>query len=141
MISVISGGITSFAAKKSRGFWLRRDMSREKMFSLSEKLYLQYCLYSIGVLIVAFVLVGSYLDFSNRLLSLGFPLLLIGTLVSFYLGFLITKDLGILEIILAVGTMAVIVRTAFYIADSEFNANTIIAIELLLLAAAIGYRF
>lgn len=158
LFSAISGAITSFAGARSRRLWLRRDWSRAELFRRVETAYLRYNSYSLGVLLLSFVAVGTWFDFSTPLLALGIPLLILGTVVSTYLGLMMTRGLGWLEASLAILTMSLLITAAFAVSredpamalamdtmmrTSDRGLDSALAIELeaLLAALAVVYRF
>lgn len=139
LFSAISGAITSNAAARSRRFWLKFGWTREELFRRVESAYWRYNSYSLAVLLMLFVAFGTYFDFATPLMAFGIPLLVLGALVSSYLGLMITHGLGWFEASLAVVTMVLIGLTALAVADE--NIATAIEFGLLLGTLAIAYRF
>lgn len=158
LFSAISGAITSFAAARSRRLWLRYDWSRAEIFRHVEAAYWRYNGYSLGVLLLAFVVVGSWFDFSTPVMALGVPLLILGAVVSTYLGLMMTRGLGWLEASLAIVTTTLLMATALVVsnedpamalaidtmtrtADQGLSSALAIELEVLLGALAVLYRF
>jgi hypothetical protein len=62
------------------------------------------------VLLIVLVAIGTYVGLSTQLLGFGLPLLLLGSAVSTYLGLMMTRGIGWLESVLAVGSSAFVPR-------------------------------
>jgi len=71
----------------------------------------------VSVLLVLLVAIGSYLGFRTNLLAIGIPLLLIGAAVGTYLGLMMTRGIGWLDAMCAVGTMLLMLVIALYAVD------------------------
>ena len=140
LFSAVSGAITSFAAGRSRSLWLRSAWSRAELFHAVEAAYWRHNAYSLGVLVLLLVLLGSFLNFSTTLMALGIPLLALGAAVSSYLGLMMTKGLGWLEAVLAASTMALLMAAAILAADEDVSIATTAALEAVLVLLAVLYR-
>jgi hypothetical protein len=139
LFTAISGAMTSTAAARSRVLWLRLSWTREEMFARVEAAYWRYNAYSLGVLLMLFIGFGAYREVSTPVLALGLPLLVLGTVVSMYLGLMMTRGLRWLEIILGIGTMGLLIWTSVVVtADSRMTLA--IELELALAALALVYR-
>ncbi len=140
LFTAISGAITSTAAARSRVLWLRLNWTREEMFARVEALYWRYNAYPLGVLLMLFIGFGAYRELSSPVLALGSPLLVVGTVVSMYLGLMMTRGLRWLEIILGIGTMALLIWTTVVVGTADSRMTLAIELELALAALALVYR-
>jgi hypothetical protein len=127
IFSTISGAITSTAATRSRALWLRSALSRQELFARVEAAFWRYNSHALGVLLVAFVALGSYLKFSTSMLALGLILLVLASAVSMYLGLMMTRRIGWFESALAVAAMLIMMSAAIYAADGAGNTSLIYA--------------
>jgi hypothetical protein len=91
-------------------------------------------------LLLLYVAIGSYLEFSTPLLALGLPLLALGSIASLYLGLMMTRGLGWLESALGIVTMGLPVATAVSLGSETPNRLTAIELEVALAALALIYR-
>ena len=64
------------AAARSRVLWLRYGWTRIELFRRVESAYWRYNAYPLGLLLLLYVGIGSYLEFTTPQLALGLPLLL-----------------------------------------------------------------
>jgi hypothetical protein len=140
LFSAISGASTSYAASRSRGLWLRCGWSREELFHRVESAYWRHNSQSLAILLLLLVAFGSYLEFSTQLIALGIPLLALGTIVSTYLGLMMTRGLGWAEAGLGAATMALLMAAAVTAADETESLVTTIGLQALLAIAAVVYR-
>jgi hypothetical protein len=140
LFSAISGAVTSHAAARGRRLWLRFDSTRESLFRRAEAAYWRFNAYSLAVLLVLFIGVGAYLEFSTQLLALGVPLLALGAVVSTYLGLMMTRGLGWLETVLTIATTGLLMWAAIAAADGEAGLLRAIELEAALAVLAILYR-
>jgi hypothetical protein len=140
VFSAISGAITSTAAAKSRTLWLKFGWTRAEMFARVEAAYWRYNGYALGVLLLLFVAMGTYREVATPVLALGLASLALASVVSSYLGLLMTRGLRWGEITLGILTMGLIMATAVAVGDA--NANLAYAIELTsaLAGLAVVYR-
>ena len=71
----------------------------------------------------------------------GLPLLVLGTLLSTYLGLMITRGLRWLEIVSGVGVMLSLMALAVLVARESVDLAAVIALEIALVVLAIVARF
>jgi hypothetical protein len=140
LFTAISGAITSTAAARSRVLWLRNPWTRAQLFRRVEVAFWRYNAYPLGVLLLLYVAIGSYLELSTPLLGFGLPLLALGSIASLYLGLMMTRGLRWFEAALGVVTMGLLMATAVTIGDDALDRTVAIELELGLLALAVAYR-
>jgi hypothetical protein len=141
MFTAISGAITSTAAARSRVLWLKLGWTRAEMFQRVEAAYWHYNAYPLGVLLLLFIGFGAYRELSTPVLALGVPLLVLGSVVSSYLGLMMTRGLRWLEIVLGIGIMTLLIRASLAVIDADANMALAIELELVLVALALLFRF
>jgi len=140
LFTAISGAITSTAAARSRVLWLRNAWTRAELFHRVEIAFWRYNAYPLGVLLVLYVAIGSYLEISTPRLALGVPLLALGSIASLYLGLMMTRGLRGFEAALGIVTMGLLMTTAVTIGDEALDRVTAIELEVALAALALIYR-
>ena len=143
IFSTVAGGIAGQAAEHSRALWLRGNWTRDELFLQVERSFWRHNGYVLGVLIVLMVAIGSYAALPMMLLAAGLPLLALGTVLSTYLGLMITRGLRALEIILAIIVMLALMAVAVIAARSDAEPAdliTVIVLEALLAALALVLR-
>ena len=146
LFTAISGAITSTAAARARVLWLHNAWTRAELFHRVEIAFLRYNAYPLGVLLLLYVGIGSYLDLPTPRLAFGVPLLALGGVASLYLGLMMTRGLGWFEATLGVVTMGLLMTTAVTIGGGggleplDLDPITAIELEVALAALALIYR-
>jgi hypothetical protein len=150
MFTAIQGAITSTAAARSRVLWLKLGWTRAEIFQRVEAAYWRYNAYPLGVLLLLFIGFGAYHELSTAVIALGVPLLVLGSLVSSYLGLMMMRGLRWLEIVLGIGTMSLLIRASLVTLDAEARMALAIEqtpmalaieLEVVLAALALTFRF
>ena len=143
IFSTVAGGIAGQAAERSRALWLRGDWSRDRLFLQVERSFWRHNSYVLGVLILLMVAIGSYNALPVSLLAAGLPLLALGTILSTYLGLMVTRGLRALEAMLAIVVMLALMAVAVLAARSEGQPGdlvTVVVLEVLLAVLAVFFR-
>jgi hypothetical protein len=143
IFSTVAGAIACQAAERSRVLWLRGGWSRTDLFVLVERSFWRHNSFVLGSLIALMIGIGSYAALPLSLLAAGLPLLLISTLLSTYLGLMVTRSLRLAEATLAVVVMLALMAVAVIAARSDGSSEgilVVIALEALLALAALGLR-
>ncbi|HEV7631724.1 MAG TPA: hypothetical protein VGO41_01965 [Steroidobacteraceae bacterium] len=141
IFSTVAGAIAGQAAERSRSLWLRGDWSRAQLFAQVERSFWRHNSFVLGVLLVLMVAIGSYSNLPAVLLAAGLPLLMLGTVLSTYLGLMVTRGLRWMESILAIGVMMTLMAVAVLAARSADDLKTVIALELALAVLAVTLRY
>jgi hypothetical protein len=136
----ISSAVTSIAAARSRVLWLRYAWTRDELFQRVERAYWRHNAYAVGVLLVLFSGIGSFFDLPTPTLAHGLVLIVLGGVVSSYLGLIMTKGLGSLETVLGIATMGLLIYTANEITEPSMDLPRTIALEAIVAALAVVYR-
>lgn len=140
IISVLVGAIASMAATRGRRLWLRAHWTRVELFRRVEDAFWRHNSYALGVLLVMLVAIGTYLGLPTKMLAFGMGLVVLGTALSTYLGFMITARVGWGDALLAVATMLALMTGAYYVSRPATSATVIVAFEALLVALAWAFR-
>jgi hypothetical protein len=140
LCSAISGAMASAAAARSRCLWLRARWSRQELFRHVEASFLRHNTYSVSALIVLLVAIGTYRDLPTSLLALGMALLIVGTAASTYLGLMMTRGVGWVDCICAIGTMGVMMAAAVYARGNSTERAIVMGLEVLLAVLTLAFR-
>ena len=140
ILSVVQGGLASVAATRGRALWLRAHWTRAQLFARVERAFLSHNAFTLGLLLVALVAVGTYLELPTQTLAFGLVLLLLGTALSTYLGLMVTASIGWTEAALALATMVALMVAAVYTAAPATTPATLVALHATLAAAALVFR-
>lgn len=141
IFSTVAGAIAGQAAQRSRALWLRGDWSTLQLFSQVERSFWRHNNYVLGTLLILMVAIGSYANLPVMLLVTGLPLLILGTLLSTYLGLMITRGLRWSESVLAVAVMLALMAVAVLAARNTDGLLLVIVLESALAAIALTLRF
>jgi hypothetical protein len=143
IFSTVAGAIACQAAERSRVLWLRGGWSRTDLFVLVEHSFWRHGGFVLGSLIALMVGIGSYAALPLSLLAAGVPLLLISTVLSTYLGLMVTRGLRFAEASLAVIVMLALMAVAVIATrsgDSSRDIAIVVVLEALLAVAALALR-
>jgi hypothetical protein len=141
IFSTVAGAIAGEAAGRSRALWLRGDWSRERLFAQVEQSFWWHNGCVLGVLMLLMVAIGGYVEVSARTLAAGLPLLVLGTVLSTYLGLLVTQGLRWIECALGVLVMGALMVLAWVIAEDDAELTAVFMLEAMLAALALVLRF
>jgi hypothetical protein len=140
IFSVVTGAFAGQAAARSRALWLRRGWSRAELFGEVERAFWRHNAIVSGTLLALMVGIGSYLHLRGELLVGGLPLLALGTALSTYLGFMITRGLRWLEIALGSIVMLTLMAVSLLLGQESVNLWLVFAIQVLLLSLVFVLR-
>jgi hypothetical protein len=143
IFSTVAGAIACQAAERSRVLWLRGGWSRTDLFALVERSFWRHNSFVLGSLIALMIGIGSYAALPVSLLAAGLPLLLISTLLSTYLGLMVTRGLRLPEATLAVAVMLALMAVAIIAARADGSSRQIgivLGFEALLALSAVVLR-
>jgi len=143
IFSTIAGAIACQAAERSRVLWLRGNWTRGELFSQVERSFWRHNSFVMGALIALMVGIGSYAALPVSLLAIGLPLLMLSTVLSTYLGFMVTRGLRFAEGALAVTVMLALMAVAVIAARAAGDPQDIlivVGIEVAMAIAAIVLR-
>jgi hypothetical protein len=140
IISVTTGAVASLAATRGRALWLRARWTRAELFRHVESSFWRYDCYTLGVLLLLLVAIGDWLSIPTRVLAFGMGLLALGTILSTYVGLIVTARIGWRDAALAVVVILALMRTAFLASSPTTPTLTIVAYETGLAALALFVR-
>jgi hypothetical protein len=143
IFSTIAGAIACQAAERSRVLWLRGNWTRAELFAQVERSFWRHNSFVMGALIALMVGIGSYAALPVSLLAVGLPLLMLSTILSTYLGLMVTRGLRLAEGALAIAVMLALMAVAVLAArsgGSEQDLIVVAAIEVGLALAALVLR-
>jgi len=129
IFSTVTGAIAGQAAERSRALWLRRDWSRAEIFLQAERSFWRHNSVVLGVLLALMVMIGSYSGLPLNLLAAGIPLLVLGTVLSTYLGFMITRGIRWPEASLGIAIMLALMAIPLLLEAGNANLAVVCAIE------------
>jgi hypothetical protein len=141
IFSTVAGAIAGQAAERSRSLWLRGDWTTVQLFSRVERSFWRHNNYVLGILLILMVGIGSYANLPVMLLATGVPLLILGTILSTYLGLMITRGLRWSETLLAVAVMLALMAVAVLAARNSDDMLIVIILEAALALVALILRF
>jgi hypothetical protein len=140
IFSTVAGAIAGQAAERSRALWLRGDWTTVQLFALVERSFWRHNHYVLGILLILMVVIGSYAGLSVILLATGLPLLILGTILSTYLGLMITRGLRLTEAAFAIGVMLALMAVAVLAARNSADLVMILLLEGALAVVALILR-
>jgi hypothetical protein len=140
IFSTVSGAIAGEAAGRSRALWLRGSWTREGLFNQVERSFWRHNSIVLGSLILILLGIGGYAGLPVTMLAVGLPLLILGTVLSTYLGLMITRGLRWPEVLLGIGVMLTLMAVAVIARERE-DLVTVIALQAGLAVLAIALRF
>jgi hypothetical protein len=141
IFSTVAGAIAGQAAERSRAVWLRAGWSRAGLFGAVERSFWRHNGYVLGLLLILMLTIGSYAGLPASVLLIGMPLLVLGTVLSTYLGLMVTRGLRWLEGTLAVAVMLALMAVAVLAARGHGEELVIVALEIVLAGTALALRF
>lgn len=140
IFTTVSGAIAGQAAGRSRALWLKGNWSRGELFAQVELSFWRYNSYVLGSLMLFMVGIGSYAGLSSAMLVAGLPLLALGTVLSTYLGFMITRGLRVSDAVLGVAVMLTLMAISVLVARESVDPFVILGLEAALAVLAIILR-
>ena len=114
--------------------------SRTELFAEVERAFWRHNAIVSGMLLALMVAIGSYMHLRGELLAGGLPLLALGTALSTYLGFMITRGLRWIEIVLGSAVMLTLMAVSLLLGQELVNLGLVFSIEVLLLGVVFVLR-
>jgi len=140
IFSGLTGAYSGQAAERSRALWLRGHWSRVELFVAVERSIWRHNAHVLGALVLVIVGMGLYAGFPPVLVAAGFSLVLLGTVLSTYLGLMITRGLRWVEIVAGVVVMLSLMALAMLVGFEDVDLTTVFALEVCMIALAIAFR-
>jgi hypothetical protein len=140
LTSTAFGAIAGYAAEGSRALWLRARWSREELFARVEAAFWKHNSIKLAALLVLLVGATYFYDLPARIVPLGAPLLVLGMVLSTYLGLMLTRGLRWPETTLGVIIMLAVMGTAVLAASERDYTVEVLALEGVFALIAIVLR-
>ena len=138
--STIAGATAGQAPARSRALWLRGEWTRAQLFSVVERSCWRHNGFALGALLLALVGIGTFVNMPVPLLAFGMPLLVLGAVLSTYLGLLLTRGISWIECVLGTGVMLTLMTIALLLGGDEINRPVILTLLVALAALAVTLR-
>jgi hypothetical protein len=120
--------------------WLRARWSREELFARVEAAFWKHNSIKLAALLVLLVGATYFYDLPARIVPLGAPLLVLGMVLSTYLGLMLTRGLRWPETTLGVIIMLAVMGTAVLAASERDYTVEVLALEGVFALIAIVLR-
>ena len=140
IFSTVAGAVAGQAAQRSRVLWLRADWSRAELFLQVERSFWRHNGFVLGAILLMMLAIGGYAGLPARLLAAGLPLLVLGTVLSTYLGLMVTRGLRWVEAGVGVFVMLGLMTLAIVIVEQGNNLALVFVAEVLLAGLAFVLR-
>ncbi len=141
IFSTVAGAIAGQAAERSRALWLRGDWSTAQLFAQVERSFWRHNNLVLGILLILMVAIGRYANLPVMLLVIGLPLLILGTVLSTYLGLMLTQRLRWSESLLAIAIMLALMAVAVLAARNAAGLTVVVLLESALAITALVLRY
>jgi hypothetical protein len=130
--STVAGALSGQSAERSRALWLRTDWTRAELFSVAENSAWRHNGLILGALVMFMLIGGIASDMPRFVLLAGIPIVVLGTVLSTYLGLMVTQGVRFPEVLLGVGVMLALMSLSLMV-DSQSRKPMAIATLLLAL--------
>jgi hypothetical protein len=138
--STTAGAFAGQIPARSRALWLRGDWSRASMFSAVEKSSWRHNGFVLGALLLFLVGIGSYGDMPAPVMAVGIPLLVLGTVLSTYLGLLLTRGVRFPEAVVGIVVMLTLMTLSLWLGEDQIDYGTVIGTLVALAVLAVALR-
>jgi hypothetical protein len=129
LTSTAFGAMAGYAAERSRALWLRARWSREELFARVEAAFWKHNSIKLTALLALLFGVTWFYDLPARVVPLGMPLIVLGMVLSTYLGLMLTRGLRWPETTLGVVIMLAVMGTAVLAASERDYTIEVLALE------------
>jgi hypothetical protein len=140
LTSTAFGALAGYAAERSRALWLRARWSREELFARVETAFWKHNSIKLAALLALLVGVTPFYGLPARVVPLGVPLIVLGMVLSNYLGLMLTRGLRWPETTLGVVIMLAVMGTAVLAASDRDYTIEVLALEGVFVLIAIVLR-
>jgi hypothetical protein len=141
LLSAISGALTGRAAERSHAIWLRARWSREELFARVEGAFWKHNGPVLAMLLIALVAGAQYFALPPRIVPLGVPLLVLGMILSTYLGLIMTRGLRWIEATIAIVIVLALMGTAVLTVREGSDSRVVIGLQIGFAVIAVVLRF
>jgi hypothetical protein len=140
IFSTVNGAVAGQAAERSRTLWLRSGWSRSELFAAVEKSFLRHNGIVVVLLLAVVVLIGARAGFSRTLMTMGLPLVALGTLASTYLGLSLTRGLRWAEASIGVTLMLILMMASQMLGAPHPKLVVVTVIEITIAVSVLALR-
>jgi hypothetical protein len=140
IFSTVIGAAAGQLPSRARALWLRGDWSRSTLFTAIEKSAWRHNGLILFTLVILLLGVGFYRHLPAAIVMVGIPLVIIGTVLSTYLGLMLTRGMRVLEGTLGAIVMMSVSGVSAYAISKTFNPVIAVAALVLLAAFALALR-
>jgi hypothetical protein len=138
--STVAGAISGQAPERSRALWLRGDWSRVALFTAIERSAWRHNGVVLFALMAVLLGAGSYAGMPVPIMAAGVPLLIVSSVLSTYLGLMLTRGVRWLESLLGAGLMLALMVIALLVGEGNVGLWPIVGMMSAMAALAIGLR-
>ena len=132
IFAAVAGAVAGQAAQRSRVLWLRTDWSRAELFRHVEQSFWRHNGFVLGAIVLLTLAIGGYTGISTTVLAVGLPLLVLGTVLSTYLGLMLTRGLRWIEGVVGVFVMLALMTLAMFVVEAKDGLSIVYFAEALL---------
>ena len=140
IFGAVAGAVAGQAAQRSRVLWLRTDWSRAELFRHVERSFWRHNGFVLGAIVLLTLAVGGYSGISTPVFAAGLPLLVLGTVLSTYLGLMVTRGLRWLEASVGVFVMLALMTLAIYVVEAKGSLWIVYVAEALMVVMTFVLR-
>jgi hypothetical protein len=138
--SAVAGAISGQAPERSRALWLRGDWSRAALFAAVERSAWRHNGLVLLALMAFLLGAGSYAAMPTAIMAAGVPLLILGTVLSTYLGLMLTRGVRWVESVLGAGVMLALMTIALLVGEGKIGPWPVAVMVAVMAALAVGLR-
>lgn len=132
IFGAVAGAVAGQAAQRSRVLWLRTNWSRDELFRHVERSFWRHNGFVLGAIVLLTLAIGGYTGISPSVFAAGLPLLVLGTVLSTYLGLMVTRGLRWIEGGVGVFVMLTLMSLAIYVVEAKGSLSVVFIAEALM---------
>jgi len=132
IFGAVAGAVAGQAAQRSRVLWLRTDWSRAELFRHVERSFWRHNVFVLGAIVLLTLAIGGYSGISTPVFAAGLPLLVLGTVLSTYLGLMVTRGLRWIEGGVGVFVMLTLMSLAIFVVEAKGSLSIVFFVEALM---------
>jgi hypothetical protein len=138
--SVVAGGNAEKAPARSRALWLRSEGPRDTLFAVVEQSAWRHNGLVLLALILFLLAMGAYAGMPPSRMLAGMSLVVLGTVLSTYLGLMLTRGVRVPESLLAIVVMLALLVVAVVTARDDISFWIVAAALAAMAALAVMLR-
>jgi hypothetical protein len=138
--STLCGAYAGQAPSRSRALWLRGSWTRSSLFATIEGSAWRHNGFVLVVLVAMLLAIGGYAKMPMAAMAVGIPLLIIGTVLSTYLGLMLTRGVRWPEATLGIAVMLSLMAIALATGKQALDSWLLAGLLLVMAGIAIVLR-